>query len=144
MTNNPNLKRGWKPGQSGNPAGRPKGSRNRTTLVALAAMEQGAEEIARMLVEAALGGDISAARFVLDRLCPPMRDRPISIDLPDTRSAEGISKAQQAVLEAVAGGELTPGEGAALAGLVEGRRKALETEELERRIATLEEKSWAC
>jgi hypothetical protein len=28
-----NLRPGWKPGQSGNPRGRPPGSRNRVTLV---------------------------------------------------------------------------------------------------------------
>ena len=46
-TKSENLRPGWKRGQSGNPRGRPKGSRNRITLVALAAMEEGAEAIAR-------------------------------------------------------------------------------------------------
>lgn len=132
------LKAGWKPGQSGNPAGRPKGSRNRVTLIALAAMEEGGEEIARLVVDAARGGDLSAARFVLERLCPPLRERPVSLELPDTSTAQGVAQAQAAVLQAVTTGELTPGEGATLAGLVEARRKALETEELERRIAALE------
>lgn len=133
-----NLKRGWKPGQSGNPAGRPKGSRNRATLMALATMEEGAEEIAHMVVDAARGGDLSAARFVLERLCPQMRERPISLALPDTTTAAGVSQAQQAVLQAVAAGEVTPGEAATLAGIIEARRKALETEELAARIEALE------
>jgi len=104
-------------------------------------MEQGAEEITKAVVDAARGGDLSAARMVLERLAPPMRERPIAIDLPSTDTAEGINQAQQAIIEAVGMGELLPGEGSALAGLVELRRKALETIELEQRVTTLEEKA---
>lgn len=129
----------FKPGQSGNPAGKPKGARNHATRMVLSLMESGAEEIARAVVEAAKGGDVAAARFILERLAPPMRERPISLELPDIETAEGIAKAQAVVLQAVAAGELTPGEGNVVAGIVEARRKALETEELARRIAALEE-----
>lgn len=131
----------WKKGQSGNPAGRPQGSRNRATVMALSLMEGAAEEIAQAVVNAARGGDLGAARIVLERLAPPLRERPITIDLPDTSTIEGISKAQQAIIEAVGMGELLPGEGNSLAALVEARRKALETQELEQRISMLEEKN---
>jgi hypothetical protein len=136
-----NLRPGWKPGQSGNPKGKPKGSRNRMTLVALAAMEEGADAIARKVVEMAKNGDIPAARLVLERLVPPAKERPISLTLPDTKTANGIAQAQGAILTAVAAGELLPGEGATLAGIIEGRRKALETLELEARISALEGKA---
>lgn len=135
-----NLRPGWKPGQSGNPNGRPPGSRNRVTLVALAAMEEGAAAIAKKIVEMAKQGDMSAARLVLERLVPPAKERPVFVALPDTGSAEGIAEAQQTVLQAVAAGELLPGEGAMLAGIVEARRKAVETLELEQRISALEGK----
>jgi hypothetical protein len=45
-----------------------------------------------------------------------------------------------AILAGVASGDLTPGEGSAIAGLVEGYRKALETTELEQRLKALEDK----
>lgn len=131
----------WQKGQSGNPAGKPRGARNRATLMVLSLMEQGAEEITKAVVDSAKGGDLSAARLVLERLAPPMRERPIAIDLPSTDTAEGINQAQQAIIEAVGMGELLPGEGSALAGLVELRRKALETIELEQRVTILEEKA---
>jgi hypothetical protein len=108
-------------------------------MMVLGLMEQGAEEITQAVIDAARGGDLSAARMVLERLAPPMRERPISIDLPDTSTTEGVSQAQQAIIEAVGTGELLPGEGNVLAGLVEARRKALETIGLEQRIAMLEE-----
>ncbi len=128
-------------GKSGNAAGKPVGARNKATMAVLALMATGAEEMTKAVINAAKGGDLSAARLVLERLAPPMRERPVSIDLPDTATGEGISQAQQAILEAVGAGELLPGEGQSLAGLVEGRRKALETLELERRIAVLEERN---
>ena len=137
-TRTENLRPGWKPGQSGNPSGRPKGSRNRVTLVALAAMEEGADAIARKVVDLAKEGDISAARLVLERLVPPAKERPIFLSLPDTSSADGVAQAQAAILQAVAAGDLLPGEAATLAGIVESRRKALETQELEARISALE------
>ncbi|AOF82456.1 hypothetical protein BSY238_106 [Methyloversatilis sp. RAC08] len=128
----------WKPGESGNLAGKPKGTRNKATRMVLALMEGGAETITKKVVELAEAGDLAAARLVIERLAPPVRERPISLDLPDTATAEGVSKAQQIVLEAVGSGDLFPGEGQTLAGILETRRKALETEELERRITALE------
>jgi hypothetical protein len=104
----------------------------------LALMEGGAEEITQAVVAAAKKGDLAAARLVIERLAPPLRERPLCLPLPDTRTVAGVSEAQQAILEAVGGGEILPGEGTALAGILEARRKALETVELEQRISALE------
>lgn len=130
----------WKPGQSGNVAGKPPGTRNKATRMVLALMENGAEAITKKVIELAEAGDLAAARLVIERLAPPVRERPIALDLPDTATADGVSKAQQSVLEAVGCGELLPGEGQILAGIIETRRKAIETDEIERRIAALESK----
>lgn len=131
----------WKKGQSGNPAGKKPGSRNKATQLVLAMMEGGAEQITQTIIDAAKAGDLSAARLVLERLAPPMRERPITLDLPATDTANGISTAQAAILQAAADGELLPGEAATLAGILESRRKAYETQELESRITALEEKT---
>ena len=131
----------WKPGTSGNPAGRPRGSLNKTTRAVLELLEGEAGTITRTCIEAAKGGDMTAIRLVLDRLVPPAKERPVSLpDLPDTSTAAGIAEAQQRILEAVAAGELTPGEGNTLAGIVEARRRAVETQELEQRIKAIEER----
>lgn len=130
----------WKPGQSGNPLGKPRGARNKATQMVLSLMEGSAEEITKAVLDAAKGGDLSAAKIVLERLAPPMRERPVNIDLPDTRTPEGCSEAQDAILQSVGVGDLLPSEGAVLAGIVENRRRAIETLELESRIATLEGK----
>jgi len=129
----------FKPGQSGNPKGRPKGALNRTTRAILSLMEGEAEDITRTAIEAAKGGDMAAVRLVLDRLVPIAKERHVALSgFPDTSTAAGISAASAAVVEAVTAGALTPGEGVTLSNLLEGRRKALETQELEARIAALE------
>ena len=81
---------------------------------------------------------MTAARIVLDRLAPVRRGRPVQFNLPDADTAEGLSTAFAAVLRAVAGGELTPEEGMAVSSVLEARRKAIETAELEARIAAVE------
>lgn len=130
----------WKKGESGNPTGKPAGARNKATIMVQSIMERGAKEITEAVVGLAKEGDLSAARLVLERLVPPAKERSIFLALPDTRSAEGIAQAQAAILQAVAAGELLPGEGSTLAGIVEARRKAVETLELEARISALEMK----
>ena len=128
----------WKPGQSGNPKGKPHGTRNKATQMVLGLMEGSAEEITHAVLTAARAGDLSAAKMVLERLAPPMRERPINIELPATASAQGCSEAQDAILQAVGAGDLLPGEGVALAGIVENRRRAIETVALDERITALE------
>lgn len=130
----------WKPGQSGNPAGKPPGTRNKATMMVLALMEEGAEEVAGAIVNAAKAGDLGAAKLVLERLAPPVRERAIALDLPDTATLAGVSEAQRAVVRAVGEGELLPSEGNALASILEARRRAIETEELEQRIRALEDR----
>ena len=128
----------FKPGVSGNPAGKPKGATNHATRLVLGLMHEGAAEVTRVIIAAARAGDLSAAKIVLDRLAPPMRERPINIELPATASAQGCSEAQDAILQAVGAGDLLPGEGVALAGIVENRRRAIETVALDERITALE------
>jgi hypothetical protein len=130
----------WTKGVSGNPVGKPAGARNKATIMVQTIMERGAKEITEAVVDLAKGGDLSAARLVLERLIPPAKERPVFLELPSTETAEGIGQAQQAILQAVATGDLLPGEAATLASIVEARRKAVETQELEQRITALESK----
>ena len=60
--------------------------------------------------------------------------------MPDMTRSVDASKAMAGILRAVADGDLTPSEGATVAGLVETFRRTLETEGLERRITKLEER----
>lgn len=132
--------RPFKPGQSGNPAGKPKGTRAKATQIVEKLMQDGAKEITEAIVQAAKSGNVAAARLVVERLAPAPKDRAVCIALPDTDTAEGVAQAQRAILEAVAAGTVTPSEAATLAGIVEARRKAIETEEILQRLAALEDR----
>ncbi len=129
----------FKPGQSGNPAGKPKGARHKATLAVQALLDNEAETIGRKAVELAKAGDMTAIRLVLERVLPARRDAPLTIDLPDIETAENITAAYTAVAKAVAAGEITPSEGTALSGILESARRAFELGELEERIKQLEE-----
>jgi len=125
-------------GQSGNPNGRPLGARNQRTLALEELMDGEIEAITRKAIEAAKAGDIAAIRLVMDRVLPPARSRPISIDLPVLTDAASVASAQAEILKAVAIGDLRLDEAESLSGLLEARRKSLETVELEDRIKELE------
>ena len=128
----------FKSGQSGNPGGRPKGSLNKATLASQALLEGEAEALTRKVVELAKEGHPAALRLCLERLLPPRKDRPISFTLPKIKAAEDLPKVLGAILEAVAQGEITPGEGQTLTVMLDAYRKGLETTDLEARVTALE------
>jgi hypothetical protein len=108
----------FRPGESGNPAGRPKGSRNKVTLAVESLLEGQAETLTQRAIERAMEGDATALRICLDRVLPPRRERPVPFDLPIVREAADCRDALAAVIRAVADGELTPSEATTLAKLI--------------------------
>ena len=72
----------FRKGQSGNPLGRPRGTRNKATIAAEALFEGEIEGICRKAIEEAKQGNIQAIKLVLDRILPPKKEAPIFIDLP--------------------------------------------------------------
>ena len=129
----------FKKGRSGNPAGRSQGSRNKATLAIEALLDGEAEGLTRKAVDLAMGGDTTALRLCLDRLCPPRKDRPVSFDLPTMETPVDAVAAMAALLAAVAQGEVTPGEAQTIAAVIEAQRRVIECEDHERRLRVLEE-----
>ena len=142
MSANAGKKQGhrFQQGQSGNPAGKPKGTRHRVTMLAQRMMEDDAAEVVAAVVAAAKDGDMSAAKLVIDRLVPPRKDSPVNFDLPAIKSASDASAAMAAVLGATAAGDLTPAEASEIAKLIDVFTRTHEACELEKRIVALEER----
>jgi hypothetical protein len=88
MSANTGEKQGgrFQKGHSGNPRGKPREARHRSTLAAEVLLDGEAEQLTRKAVELALGGDTTALRLCLDRIIPPRRERPVSLPLRRTVS----------------------------------------------------------
>src|SRR5262245_64291273 len=112
-------------GESGNPAGRPRGARNRTTILLQKLLEDDGEALARKAIDLAKGGDLVALRMCMDRLMPARKHEPVAFELPR-------------LVAAVAAGELAPSEAADLAKVVDIYVRALATQGFEERLAKLE------
>ena len=56
----------WAKGQSGNASGKPVGAKNKAPRMVQTIMERGAKEITEADVDLAKGGDLSAAKIVID------------------------------------------------------------------------------
>lgn len=124
----------WKPGQSGNPAGRKPGT-SEVAQIRAAIAERVPELLAAMMARA-LDGDVAAARLLLERTVAPLKaaEQAQALTLP----AGTLTEQGRAVLAAVAAAELAPSQGAALLGAIGTLARVAEIDELERRIAALE------
>jgi hypothetical protein len=125
-------------GQSGNPAGRAAGCRNRATRIAESLLDDDVEALTRKAVALALDGDASAMRLCFDRIIAPRRARPVQLDLPPIVEAADITAAMAAITAAVAEGAITPAEGAEVGMIVETYLRALEASDFDRRLRALE------
>lgn len=134
-TKNPSR---WKKGQSGNPQGRQPGL---ATVAAIRGrLSTNLERILEQVEQAALGGDMAAARLIIDRVLPARKaeEVPVVLDMP-----EGLTLAQKAerVIQAVADGMIAPGQASQLLTGLGAVARIVEVTELEQRIATLEERA---
>lgn len=128
----------FKPGQSGNPDGRPLGSRHKATIAAETLLDGEAEALTRKAVEMALGGDGQAMRLCLERIVPPRRDRPLAFALPAMKTTADLAPAVAAIAQAVASGQVTLSEAADLSKIVASFGEAMKTIDLEERLSKLE------
>lgn len=97
-----------------------------------------AQALTQKVVELALAGDMAALKLCIERLIPIRKDRAVHLPLPTIAGATDIPSGIAAVLQAVAEGELTPTEGHTLCSVFDLHRRAIETAELEARVAALE------
>lgn len=133
----PKKKRGsWKPGQSGNPAGRPPGGGEIGKL--RAAIGDRVPELLAAMMSKALEGDVGAARLLLERAVAPLKgiEQAVTLQLPNDGT---LTAKANAVLNAAAAGELAPGQAAQLIAALGTLAKITEIDQLAARITSLEQ-----
>lgn len=126
----------FKPGQVANPLGRPLGSLNKKTLVCKA-LDEAAEDVTKAVIEQAKGGDMQAARLVLDRIKPPLRPRAERVQFPLDPDAPLTTQARQ-LMDSIASGAVDPETGKMLIDCLHGFASLRQADELAARIEALE------
>ncbi len=123
----------FKPGKSGNPAGRPMGSSSHQKL--RSAIIKNTPSIIEAMIEKARTGDTAAAKILLDRVIAPMKSGDTFIDF--TLNGD-LSQDARNVLNSVGASEMSLSQGVSLLGGIASLARIVETDELLRRIEKLE------
>lgn len=132
----------FRPGQSGNPAGRAPGSgwvgdaRKKLQEAWDGKQEGGADGIREKLLTMAREGDMAAIRIVAERVAPPLKATEPGVEL--SLSGETLTDKANAILDAMAAGKIAPTQAAQLLQALGAVAKIVEIDELERRVAALE------
>mgnify|MGYP003600008131 FL=1 len=123
-------------GQSGNPAGRPKGSGISAKL--RQAIEGEAEAIIKAMIEQAKAGDMQAAKALLDRVLPALKPESQAIHLPELVAAGTMAEKARAAIDAAGAGAVSPSAASDLVAAIAGLARVVETTELQQRLDELE------
>jgi hypothetical protein len=123
----------FKPGTSGNKAGKPAGTTYRAKF--RAAVNADLPDIIKNLVASAKAGDPPSIKLVLDRLIPPLR--PTS-DALNIRTAGSLEKQGAAIINAMARGQVTPDAAKTALDAMGVQSRLIEQSEVIQRIEALE------
>jgi Family of unknown function (DUF5681) len=128
------------PGQSGNPAGRPRGARNKKTIALEALLDGESEALMQRLIDLAKMGDDLALRLCVERMLAPQRERPVPLKLPRIESDADARRASAEVMDALGEGEITPKEAEHLLRTVAGAAMIMQSTEIAARLNWIEER----
>lgn len=128
----------FKPGQSGNPKGRQKGSKDKRTEY----RDMLASHVPALILRAvalAMEGDTAALRLCLDKVIPNVKPRGEAVKLALPKNGTLTEQAQK-IMASMASGKLTPYEASTLLAALASQARIIEVDELTQRIEALEAK----
>ncbi|MEY3759507.1 MAG: hypothetical protein RIR39_998 [Pseudomonadota bacterium] len=127
----PSIK--FKPGQSGNPKGRPK-NKTPATLLRKSIVDD-MPDIILKLIEQAKNGDTAAAKILLDRCVPTLKPQAIAVNLPVNGT---LAEQGGEIIKATLSGQIPSDIGAQLISALTSQSKIIEIDDLTKRIEILE------
>ena len=122
----------FKKGQSGNPSGRPK--KDTANLKPLLA--QHGESVLQKVIDAALDGDLTACKLVLDRLYPAIKPQAMPVNVP---VGETLPETGNNIVTETMTGNVAPDIGASLITALSNQAKLVEFTELSQRLERIEQ-----
>ncbi|GAA5138058.1 hypothetical protein GCM10023339_78620 [Alloalcanivorax gelatiniphagus] len=128
----------FKPGKSGNPKGKPKGAQSRFTKMR-EELKTDLPDLLESTKQAALAGDMTAMRLLLERTLPPLKATAAPLVIEGLEQAATLTDKAALILAAIARGDMPPDVGASLVDALGRLAKLKELDDLEARIAALEE-----
>jgi hypothetical protein len=128
------------PGQSGNPAGRPRGARNKKSIALEALLDAESEAVIQKVIGLAKMGDDLAIRLCVDRMLAPRRERPVPLRLPRIETDADARRAAAEVMDALGEGEVTPKEAEHLLRTIAGVAVIMQSTEVAARLQQIEER----
>ena len=117
-------------------AGRKKGSGQAAHYRTM--LEPYAEQLIQQVVDLAKGGDMAALKLCFDRLCAPLRPTDRLITIYGMENCKELSEKGDLILTSVATAKITPSEASSLMTAISIQAKIVEADELEKRVAELE------
>ncbi len=127
----------FKPGESGNPDGRPKGSKDKRTQYREMFRDE-AENLIKKAVEMAKDGDSSMMRLCIDRIVSPYRARDQKVKLDDLTGT--LTDKGEKIIETMSAGVIAPSDAAKMLQVLVAQARIVELDELDKRVSRLEEK----
>ena len=128
-------------GHSGNPAGRPRGSRNKPSTKIEKIVAREGKAIVQSAIQLAKKGDSTPLRKLLDWLLPPRKHQPVKFQLPPIETPADTVLALRDISAAVGAGVVAPAEAAELGKVVDQFVRALAARGFDERLTELEQRT---
>ena len=124
------------PGHTSNPKGRNKINDRVRQLRDL--LESEVDALIKKVIQAALNGDMTAAKLILDKCLPNLRPVTMPVELPSVAASDTPLDKARAAMELVTKGQLAPDVGIAISKSLIDIYRVEKFEEIEERLAKLE------
>lgn len=126
----------FRKGVSGNPAGKPRGARHKSTQAAQNLLEGESQALTRKAVELALEGDVTALRLCLERIVPALKSVSPEIEIPS--SANTLTGQAQDFITAATNGDISTDTATQMISALANVARIEEFENIKHRLESLE------